>query len=300
MYAWTKGIELQEEYDYFVAHEFSKKQKDDLREAIEKAFRKSGLKVYYADIEVRQKHILQKIEERILNTHFGIYDVTDGNPNVCLELGIARGAKKPYYIILEKGSKLPADLKGLDRIEYESYRHLTNELKRKVVKNEVERFKEIRKILKRKYDYDKISEKDVVEKCVKLYQAEMLLHRFGYEVEDKDARNKKAWFADLSVLCSHIIYGPYELLPEPDDYIAFFKMKIDVNSLTNPILILDVTGGGFASRVIRGIEFNEPNKFQLFGVKFKCYTIEPMEYRVFNNLQWNGRIWIDYVAIVKM
>jgi len=287
-----------QEYHYFVAHEFSTQKKDDLRKAIEEAFKGSGLKAYYADMEVRQKHILQKIEERIFKTQFGIYDVTNSNPNVCLELGIAMGAGKTYYIIHERDTKLPADLEGLDRIEYESYKQLTEELKKKVVRKERERFVEIMESLKQEYHMD-VPEKEIRDKCCRLYQAEELLHRFGYAVEDEDASNGKAWFADLSELRGHIIFGPYEVLPEPGDYIAFFRMKIDNNSSPEPILLLDVTGGGFASKIIRGISFHEPNKYQLLGLNFKCRVIKPMEYRIFNQLQQRGKVWIDYVAIVK-
>ena len=45
------------EYHYFVAHEFSKQETDDLRDAVEKAFKGTGLRAYYADIEVRSGHI---------------------------------------------------------------------------------------------------------------------------------------------------------------------------------------------------------------------------------------------------
>ncbi len=286
-----------QEYHYFVAHEFSKQKRDDLREVIEEAFKGSRLKAYYSDMEVRQKHILEKIEERILTTQFGIYDVTNSNPNVCLELGVARGARKPYYIIHEKGTRLPADLEGLDRIEYESYKQLTKELKKKVVKKERERFMEVRKSLKQEY-YEDISEKEIREKCCKLYQAEELLHRLGYEVEDKDASNGKAWFADLSELRGHVIFGPYEALPELGDHVVFFRMKTDDNSSTNPMLVLDVAGGGYATKITRGISFHKPNKYQWFSLNFKCRVIESMEYRIFNQPQW-GKIWIDYVAIVK-
>jgi hypothetical protein len=289
-------MEMQK-YNYFVAHEFSERKRDDLRSAIEEAFRKSGLKAYYADKEIRQKHILEKIEERIRTTQFGIYDVTNGNPNVCLELGIARGWEKPYYIILEKGSGLPADLQGLDRIEYKSYKHLTEELKRKVVPMELDRLGKINESLQKEH-FEEIPEREVLEKCCKLYQAEEMLHRFGWKVEDDDAQNEKAWFADLSELRGHIVYGPYESLLELGEYVAFFKMKIDDNSSSDPLLILDVTGGGFASSIVRGISFHKPNKYQLFGVKFKCQKLTPMEYRVFNQLQ-RGKVWIDYVAIVK-
>jgi len=288
-----------QKYHYFVAHEFSKQKRDDLRKAIEEAFKGSGLKAYYADAEVRQKHILEKIKERILETQFGIYDVSNNNPNVCLELGIAMGAKKPYWIIHEEGTKLPTDLYGHDRIDYESYDKLTKELKKKVVKKEIERSAETRESLKEEI-YDKIPEEEVLEKCCKLYQAEELLHRFGNEVQDEDALNKKAWFANLSELRGHFIYGPYEVLPELGDYIAFFKIKIDDNSSSDPILLLDVTGGGNASRIIRGINFHKPSKYQLFGIKFKYRVIEPMEYRAFSQIQWRGNVWVDYVAIVRM
>lgn len=49
---------------FFVAHGFDVQQKDDLRRAIEEAFRGTGLEAYYADMEVRQKHILEKIKEK--------------------------------------------------------------------------------------------------------------------------------------------------------------------------------------------------------------------------------------------
>lgn len=289
-----------EEYHYFVAHEFSAQEKDDLRESIEEAFRGTGLKAYYADMEVKQEHILRRIEKRIFTTQFGIYDVTTNNPNVYLELGIAIGAKKPYYIILKKGTKCLADLQGLDRIEYESYKHLTKEIKSKIVKVEVERFKEIKEGQKIIQKYEKLPEDKVRKRCVKLYKAEELLHRFGYEVEDKSASNNKAWFADLSEQSHHVIYGPYEALEEEGDYIALFRIKINDNSLKDPLLLLDVVGATYkVKRIVRGIDFNQPHLYQLFGLKFKVEQPLPiMEYRIFNIRKW-GKIWVDYIAIVK-
>lgn len=288
-----------QEYHYFVAHEFSKQKRDDLREAIEEAFKGSGLKAYYADIEVRQEHILEKIEKRILMTQFGIYDATNGNPNVCLELGIARGAKKPYYIIHERGTKLPADLEGLDRIEYESYKQLAKELKEKVVEKEIKRLNDMKGLMqKSRQKYKRVSEEIVLENCCRLYQAEELFHRFGYEVEDEDASNQRAWFADLSELRHHIIYGPYEHLPELDRYSVFFKIKIDDNTSIEPVLTLSVSGGGFASRTIYRNDFNEANTYQLFELDFEYRSNDRMEYLVYN-LAYQGKVWIDYVAIVK-
>lgn len=288
-----------EEYHYFVAHEFSRQEKDDLREAIEKAFEGTGLNAYYADLEVRQTYILEKIKNKIFNTLFGIYDITNTKkPNVFIELGLAMSAEKPFYIICKKGTEVPADLAGLDRIEYESYRELTELVKTKIVKVEIERHRLEKLILEYRQKYKGFTEKEVLSKCVQLYQAEELLHRFGEEVEDKDASNQRAWFADLSELRAHIIYGPYEVLPEPGIFVAFFKIKTDDNFSTEPFLHIDVTGGGFSTRTIRRIEFNLPLKYQLFELEFK-YREGLMEYRAYNLIQ-RGKIWIDYVAIIKL
>ena len=158
--------------------------------------------------------------------------------------------------------------------------------------------KEVAKKLVDPVEYDKLQEEVVRKKCVKLYQAEELFHRFGSQVEDESALNNIAWFADLSTQSSHIIYGPYEILPEPGEYIAFFKIKIDDNSLADFILLLDVSGGSKNARRIRGIEFDKPHKYQLFALKFRLDAIQPMEYRIFNVYK-KGKIWIDYIAIVK-
>jgi hypothetical protein len=122
--------------EYFVAHEFSAEKRDDLRRAIEKALAGSGLRPYYADNEVREGHIFKdKILPKIHATRFGIYDLSNPEkPNVFMELGAAIGMGKPYFIICRQGTDLPSDVLGLDRIEYESYAHLTKELKAKIPK----------------------------------------------------------------------------------------------------------------------------------------------------------------------
>lgn len=124
-------------YDYFVAHHFTEQGNDDLREAIENAFKGKKLNPYYADNEVRESgtHILDKIIKKMKETKFGIFDVTDGNPNVCLELGLAKGLGRTFFIICKKESinNIPSDLKGLDRIDYGSHKELTKNLKKKIL-----------------------------------------------------------------------------------------------------------------------------------------------------------------------
>jgi len=85
-----KHIETQPNM-YFVAHAFTKEKVDDLRDAIKKALEDFNLVPYYADQEVRNQHILCKICEKIRCSKFGIFEISDGNPNVTLELGMAWG-----------------------------------------------------------------------------------------------------------------------------------------------------------------------------------------------------------------
>lgn len=122
---------------FFVAHKFGEA---NFRKAIREAFKGTGLKPFYADDEISQTNILEKVEREIFRTRFGIYDITDINANVCIELGIAIRMRKRRYIIAKKGSKIPSDLEGLDRIEYKNYKGLVEELREKVVIEELKRF----------------------------------------------------------------------------------------------------------------------------------------------------------------
>ena len=301
------------EYQYFVAHEFSEQDIIDLRRAIEEAFEGTGLKPYYADLEVRSVgvhgYILEKIKEKILTTQFGIYDITNvKKPNVFIELTFAIAADKPHYIICKRDKEgkieIPSDLQGLDRIEYTAYGELTELIKKLIVKPEVERFSKIKMRAKVREEYMKLPEEELFKKCAKIYQAEELPHRieFGHKVEDRDSYNHLAWFVDLSVGVHHVIHGPYEELSE-GTYLSLFKMKIDDNISTNSRLLLDVInrskGIPLSVRSIGKNDFNQPLKYQFFALEFE-YQGGLLEYRVFNTAQVKGRLWIDYIAVIKL
>ena len=124
--------------EFFVAHSFTKQYKDDLRRAVEDALcgHLDGLEPYYADTEIREGHIfVNKIIPKIKSTEFGIYEISEQSPNVFLELGAAIALGITYYILCRKDTKIPADLQGLGRIEYESFSDLTKQLKEKVLTN---------------------------------------------------------------------------------------------------------------------------------------------------------------------
>lgn len=119
---------------YFVAHDFTAAQTDDLRDAISKALGGSGLAPCYADAELRQDHVsVDKILDRIRSARFGIYEASDpDNPSVFLELGAALAMGVPSIIICREGTQLPTDLQGVDRIEYKSHLDLTEQLREKL------------------------------------------------------------------------------------------------------------------------------------------------------------------------
>jgi hypothetical protein len=130
---------------FFLAHEFNPKEMDDLRNAIESVFDDRIFTPWYPDSALEANiPILHKIGKYILSTEFGIYIICSSregmylNPNVILELGIAIGANKDSYVVVEKNKAKEAflrisDLAGFDRIEYSTLEDLKSQLKSKIV-----------------------------------------------------------------------------------------------------------------------------------------------------------------------
>lgn len=92
---------------------------------------------YYADTNLATKHLLGILTTYIKSVDFCIFDISLWNPNVALEIGLAEGLGVEYYILLNKNlSKgVPADVQGLQRIEYDSPKGLeTSDLLPSLVK----------------------------------------------------------------------------------------------------------------------------------------------------------------------
>ncbi len=77
---------------------------------------------YYADTHLRSRHLLANLTTYIRAVDYCIFDLSLWNPNVSLELGLAEGLGKNYYILVnQKQSKdVPSDIRGIQRIEYSS------------------------------------------------------------------------------------------------------------------------------------------------------------------------------------
>lgn len=131
----SQQIELKQN-EVFVAHPFRDFTVKDFRTALESVLKlkQFNLKPTYADEKLLSGHILCKICREIQSTKFGIYDISTWNPNVTLELGLSYGLKKPALLLIDKRLKkgIPADLGGLDRIEYEGIEDLKDKLNKKL------------------------------------------------------------------------------------------------------------------------------------------------------------------------
>lgn len=81
---------------------------------------------YYADTHLTTKHLLGILTSYIKAVDYCIFDISTWNPNVALEIGLAEGLGVDYYILLNKKLKkaVPADIQGLQRIEYDSFTSL--------------------------------------------------------------------------------------------------------------------------------------------------------------------------------
>lgn len=90
-------------------------------------FKDLPLEVIYGNTDLQTKHLLEIMRTSIAKADFCIFDLSNWNANVALELGLAQGLKKvpgkAYYILLNtrRSDDVPSDIKGIQRLEYTSY-----------------------------------------------------------------------------------------------------------------------------------------------------------------------------------
>jgi len=104
-----------------------KKNFEKLREALDRL----PIEFVYADSAIRTQQVMKRIRRGITRTDYSLFDITGWNANVTLEVGMAEGLNKDYYILFRpgKGSKSepPADLKGVQRFQYRKLDGLSSE-----------------------------------------------------------------------------------------------------------------------------------------------------------------------------
>ena len=108
----------------FVGHPFANRFPT---EEIQKNIQELPFKVVYGNTDLQTEHLLDVMRANVTKADFSIFDLSDCNPNVALELGLAQGLRKtpgkPYYILLNtrRSANVPSDIQGIQRLEYTSY-----------------------------------------------------------------------------------------------------------------------------------------------------------------------------------
>jgi hypothetical protein len=125
-----KVVEVSLEGEYYIS---SESLEPDLIQAIESAFKGSGLKVLYGAEGDPQESSFDHRVHQIKRARFGIYDLSaPGKTGILLDLGAALGLGKEAIIIYKKGSSFPAVVKPFMRIEYEDLSELSEKLKKRI------------------------------------------------------------------------------------------------------------------------------------------------------------------------
>jgi hypothetical protein len=129
--ATTLGI-AKKDRQVFVAYAYRLYPTPDYRKVYDRVAKNLGLKFVFADEKITDLHILQKIANMILESRFSIFDITGWNPNVTLELGLAYGFKEQAFIAFDPSKTpledVPADIRGLDRLQYSNFTELEEKL----------------------------------------------------------------------------------------------------------------------------------------------------------------------------
>jgi hypothetical protein len=102
----------------FVIQPFSKAT-EGVYDLIASAAAKANASVYRADSISAGTNIVESIHRAIQEAPLLIADVTDANPNVMYEVGLAQAQKKPLILIASSSRAIPFDLAGVRVLIYD-------------------------------------------------------------------------------------------------------------------------------------------------------------------------------------
>lgn len=103
----------------FVAMPFKDEFKDVYEKGIQAATCEIGMKCIRVDEQVFTGPIMDKINDNIVKASVIITELTEYNPNVFYELGLAHGYNKKVIMLTQDISKIPFDLRHLRIVAYE-------------------------------------------------------------------------------------------------------------------------------------------------------------------------------------
>jgi hypothetical protein len=98
----------------FVAHDFTHPPIRNYREPFRRIGDKYTVQFVFADQVHAADHLLEQIEDMIVQADACLFDLSTANRNVFLELGFARGRDKPHYLLFRP---MPAALLKLGFVD---------------------------------------------------------------------------------------------------------------------------------------------------------------------------------------
>lgn len=118
--------------EYFIGHPLTD---DDythyLRSKISDVFRPAGYEPYYAESDASGGMTLLRKCQKIFASSFCVFDVSQSDPDVYIELGIALGFNKPLLILTRDEAAIPPALRATDTgsiVRYASFADLKDRL----------------------------------------------------------------------------------------------------------------------------------------------------------------------------
>lgn len=112
----------------FVAMPFRPNFQDFYKYAIRPALEDMGFKIWKADEKIDNIDIMCKMCQGIQECSYVVANISDWNPNVLFEIGLAYGIGKNVVMIKDRKESVPVDLKGLEYIDYETIDDLKRNL----------------------------------------------------------------------------------------------------------------------------------------------------------------------------
>ena len=101
---------------------------DIYEHAIKPTLKALNLQAWRADEDKGAGDISCKISYVLQSCRVAIMEISDLNPNVCFEIGLAYGYGVPVVLMRKEGSPVATDLNGLLCLEYQDINSLKNEL----------------------------------------------------------------------------------------------------------------------------------------------------------------------------
>jgi len=114
----------------FIGMPFSPEFEDIYKYGIIPALETVMLRAWKADESITNIDVMCKICEGIQSSRYAIINISGWNPNVLFELGLAYGLSKETVLIKGHEEQVPADLRGMEYIEYRN----SDELREKLAK----------------------------------------------------------------------------------------------------------------------------------------------------------------------